>query len=322
MNLDKVVEAINQHDSFVILGHKNGDSDSYGGGFALAQILNKMNKSSAVMLEKDFPDNLSFLFNYFTGDMIYQTDTKYDALIILDVSDMSRVCSKETAEDFIKQSKKVIHLDHHTLGDLANIASVSFVDQDACATSEIIYNLAAKLEIEINKNIATCLLTGIVGDTGSFENQNSTASSFNVAASLMNKGARLRVIVSNAFENKEIADLKLWGLALERLYYNPVYKTAITYITKADLDKLSLDYEVISGVVNYLNSIKSAKMVVLITEDSIGTVKVSLRTRDNNMDVASLARQLGGGGHVKASGISMPGKINILKNGFITIGQP
>ncbi len=297
------------------MGHIGGDADCYGSLFGLKLGLESIGKKVDIISTEDFPESLDFLFFYFPGEIADRYIPGADLFIALDASDVSRLASPEIAKQYKTEGTKIILLDHHTKGDMQEFADIPYTDTTACSASEIAYHLLVELDTKIDKNCATCLLAGIIGDTSSFQNQNTTKECFAVSSDLMKRGARQRTIVNNMFAGKEVDTLKVWGLAMERLSINKQFGIVSTYLTYKDIDRFGLSAEATSGIVNFLNSIKDAKAVMLITEQELGTIKVSLRTRDEHVDVAKIARQLGGGGHVKAAAFSIPGSLKMLTEG-------
>jgi len=312
MKLTEIVKQVRNSSHIALMGHVGGDSDCYGSLFGLKMGLETLGKKVDVISTEDFPESLDFLFFYFPGEISDKYVPGADLAIFIDAPEVKRLVAPEIAKQYKAEGTKIIQLDHHLKGDLTDFADISFVDTQACAASEIVFDLLQELEVNIDKNIATCLLAGIVGDTSSFQNQNTTKECFAASSELMKRGARLRTIVSNTFGGKEVDTLKVWGLAMERLSVNERLHAVSTYLTYEDIEKFGLSPEATNGIINFLNSIKDAKMVMLITEREKGTIKVSLRTRDEHVDVAKIARQLGGGGHVKAAAFSIPGSLKTL----------
>ena len=312
--LAAIAELVKNSKRIAIMGHIGGDTDCYGSAFGLAAALEKINKLVKVVSESEFPDTLDYLFFYYTGEVVTAVES-VDLLILLDSSDVARLSNPEIAKNLKQAGVKTVLLDHHVHGDLQKFVDIAVSDDTACSTSEIVFQLIETMDIEIDKNIATCLLAGIVSDTSSFQNQNTTKECFAVASELMKRGARLASIVNHTFGGKEVDVLKVWGLAMERLTVDKQSGVVSTYLTHNDILSYGLSTEAISGIVNFLNSVKGARIVMLITEEEQGTIKVSLRTRDAHIDVARLTRQLGGGGHVKAAGFSFSGSLKILTGG-------
>jgi phosphoesterase RecJ-like protein len=177
--------------------------------------------------------------------------------------------------------------------------------------AEMGYYLLKDLNIEFDRSIATALLTGINTDTSSFQNQNTSGLSLEISSDLMLHGARLGFINKKIESATTINKLKLIGTAFNRLSFSTKYKTAVSYLTYKDFEETGMTGALSnSEVVNTLNQIKGAKMVMFIAEQEPGMIHVSFRTRDKDVDVAKIAQFLGGGGHVKAAGFTFEGKIS------------
>ncbi len=305
--VEHICKAVKKSKKVAIMGHKDGDGDYYGSAFALSLGLEKIGKHNYIVSNEDLPDNLEFLFSFYNGEISSVLESDVDLLIVLDCSDKKRTVMPEVVDLF--KLKEIVLIDHHTKGDLLRLADVSWVNSSFCSASEMVFHLLKELDVEIDKNIATCLLTGIETDTSSFQNQNTTKECFFVASELMARGARLKTIISNTFGGKPIDNLKIWGLAIDRIRMNKRINAIISYLTYEDMKKYEISGEALSGIANFLNSIKGAKIFVFLTEEEKGIIRVSLRTRDDNVDVSVLAKLLGGGGHVKASGFTVHGSI-------------
>jgi len=315
MKLTEIAKLVNSSKHIVLMGHKGGDSDCYGSLFGLKLGLETIGKKVDIISTEDFPEGLDFLFFYFPGEISGKYIPGVDLVILLDAPVISRLVSPEIAQQYKDAGVKTVQLDHHVQGDLLEFVDVSYINDKACSVSEIVFNLLNELGVTIDKNIATCLLAGIVGDTSSFQNQNTSGECFSISSELMKKGARLRTITNNLFGGKEVDALRVWGLAMERLSVNKKLGIVSTFLTYEDINKFGLSNESTGGIVNYLNSIKGARIVILLMEQEKGVIKVSLRTRDEHVDVAKLARQLGGGGHIKASALTFPGSLKMLTEG-------
>jgi phosphoesterase RecJ-like protein len=308
-NKQKIAQIITQSQSIVIMGHVSGDGDSFGSAIGLKLALEKIGKKAEVVAEDGLPLHLEFLYEYFNFPIrdCFQADC--DLIVGVDWSEVQRAACSEMVKEAQKSGIKVAIVDHHTAGRFIEKADCAWVDPKACATAELVMELIQELNIPIDKNIATALMTGIETDTSSFQNQNTTNSCFLAGSTLMRYGARLQNIKKGINADRTVEVLKLWGIALSRLSFSDKYKAAITYLTYQDAVNLGLSTKSINGPTNFLNSIKGAKIVLMMTEEEPGMIKVSLRTRDEHVDVSKLARLVGGGGHVKASAFRFAGDI-------------
>jgi phosphoesterase RecJ-like protein len=318
-NSSELLKIICDAKKIAVIGHKDSDGDFYGSAFGLKLGLEKIGKKVKILSNENLPEALEFLYFYYNGDISADFVADIDLLIILDTSDKIRTTLPDFVDKYKESKIKILLIDHHTQGDLANIADLSLIEPKSCSVSEMIFNILEELNIELDKNIATCLLTGIETDTSSFQNQNTTKECFFVASRLMAKGARLKTIINNTFGGKPVDMLKIWGLAIDRVYFHKKYNTVISYLGYDDIKKYGISGEALSGIANFLNSIKGAKMFVFLTEEEKGFIRVSLRTRDDKIDVSSLAKILGGGGHMKASGFSFSGYLRVCNEDSATI---
>lgn len=308
VNSKEISELLKQAKSVALFGHILPDGDCYGSVFALKIALESAGKQAFSYISDDVPEYLSFLEDY--KSLKSQKDfSSADLVIILDSSDIKRTENNDALYEYKKTGAKICLIDHHTLGDFVDFVDFLWQDAKKSSTSEMVLEILKEMDLDIKKEAATLLLTGIETDTSSFQNQNTTAESLEAGAFLMSKGARYTRIITNTFHAKDMDTIKLYGLILERLVYNKKYGTIVGYLTQEDAKELKIEGDISTGIANYLNTIEDAKMIVFITEVEEGILKVSLRTRDEKVDVSTLARKLGGGGHIKASGFTIRGKI-------------
>ena len=313
----EISELLRKAKSVAILGHILPDGDCYGSVFALKIAMESIGKRVFSYISDEVPENLSFLEDY--ESLKSQKDfCSADLAIVLDSSDIKRTENHDFLYEYKKTGVKICLIDHHTLGDFIDFVDYIWQDTGKSSTSEMVLDILKEMDLEIRKEVATLLLTGIETDTSSFQNQNTTAEALEAAAFLMSKSALHTRIINNTFHTRDMDTIKLYGLILERLIYNEKYGVIIGYLTQKDAKELGVEGDFSTGIASYLNTIEDAKMIIFITETEDGILKVSLRTRDERVDVSALARALGGGGHVKASGFTVRGKI-VVENGQIQI---
>lgn len=314
----QIAEEIKKARKVAVFGHVLPDSDCYGSVFGMKIGLESIGKKVFAYLDVRVPYDLVFLKDY--GDILVEKEAKeVDLVLIFDTSSVDRVESNNILNAYKQKGIPIFLVDHHLEGDLAEYSDFVWEDSKMSSTSEMALSILKDLNVPIKKDLATFLLTGIEGDTGSFQHQSTTKESMEAAAYLLSKGARFRSVVDNAVNSKRDLDiLKLYGLAMERIIYNKEYGVITTYLTLEDMKKFGLNGESPSGVINFLNIIEGAKILVTITEMEGGNLKISLRTRDEKVNVQKLASFLGGGGHIKASGFTTKGKIE-LKDGKVKI---
>ena len=153
--------------------------------------------------------------------------------------------------------------------------------------------------------MATQLLLGLYTDTGSFMHQNTTPESYFAAADMIDLGANISKIAKNVFHAYEFKTLKLWAKVLKNLHITSD-GAAIVGVEREDYESIGAKRSDLEGVIDFINSIPEARYAVILSEDEKGNVKASFRTRQPDVDVKALAEKFGGGGHVKASGFTLP----------------
>ena len=312
--ISKVISRINNCEKVLIITHENPDGDALGSSLALAKSLKQIEKNVDIVCIDDIPLAFQFLpeIKYIKKDFLFGD---YDIAIILDCGDLKRTGFPERLREIkLKDRKKIINIDHHPKNDLHKIANINLIDYNSSSTSEIIYEIIQQIEqIEINKEIATCLLCGLYTDTGAFKHSNTTPKVLKISAELLKCGARLKKITESITNGKSISALKLWGIVFSRIQKNEEFKIISSFIREKDLVDCHATHHDLSGVVNMINSIPNTNVAILFSEIGDGKIKASIRTEKDNVDASRLAEIFGGGGLKKASGFTIDGKL-ICKN--------
>lgn len=306
---NKVIGKLKAHDKILIMIHENPDGDTLASASAMYLVLKKMGKNPSMVCKDKVPRPFQFLpeMNKIKEDFLFGD---FDIMLAIDCGDIRRTGFDERLKDFAKKKRKVlINIDHHPKNDLHKIANLNLIDYNASSTSEIIWELLQKMEVEIDKEIATAILTGLYTDTGGFKHSNTTEKTLEIASELLKHGARIKAITKNVSLNKTVPAMRLWGIALTRLHKHSEFKIVSSVITKEDLKKCEATYDDLAGVVNLINTIPDSKAAILFYEIDDGKIRASIRTENEKVDVSRLAKIFGGGGHKKASGFTVEGKL-------------
>lgn len=232
---------------------------------------------------------------------------KFDCIFVLDSPDLERLGQIYNQEAELFYETPIINIDHHAGND--HFGRVNWVELTATSTAEILVAMTESLSREknlIDSDIATCLLTGITTDTGSFQNGNTTPKSFTVAAQLIAAGARQQEIVQNIFKTKPLSTLKLWGRVLSKIQEDEAHRFVWSSVTSEDMLQEGAEAEETSGVVDeLLKTVPGVDFALLLSERK-GGVHGSLRGIEKGINVADIARQFAGGGHELAAAFYLP----------------
>lgn len=307
-SFNKLKQILEEKKRFALVCHVDPDGDAIGALSALSASLEDRGKEPFPVCFDPVPPIFQFLLS---GKTISRSlPEKFDALILLDNGDRRRTGFPDEIPE-IKRNLPVINIDHHPKNDLWRMAIINYTDSSASSTCELLYRIFTGLQWEITPDIATSLLAGIFYDTGGFRHSNTSRIVLDTVADLLKKGARLKKITEKLENDRPFSLLKLWGIALDRLKFNEEFGISVSVLTRSDIEGVRAREEEISGLVNLLNSASESRASLLLYESERGKIKGSLRTDRDDIDLAQLAGVLGGGGHKKAAGFTLEGKIEI-----------
>jgi phosphoesterase RecJ-like protein len=316
----EILDEIDRADHVMLVMHRNPDGDTAGSCLAMAHYLETIGKPHTCFCVNELSPTFRFLpgrHKLTTDPIHWQPDLrKFDLLIVFDAGDLKHAGIADYV-DALTPDFRIINIDHHATNQ--QYGHHNLVVTTASSTCEIVHDLLASVDA-LNKDIATCLMTGLVTDTGCFTNLATTASAIDTASKLLQRGVNLKNITSSTMQNRSISALKLWGRALERLTKTEA-GLVVTVITRQDIADCGADNDAVEGVANFLNSLDDsgdAKAVLVLTERENNEVKGSLRTTHPLIDVSKIATLFGGGGHKKAAGFSVRGTI-VQKDGRFEI---
>jgi phosphoesterase RecJ-like protein len=304
-------------ENILLVSHKNPDGDALSSGCALMQYLRQLNKNHIAYCATPISKNLNFLPHaeyYITNPQIL-TNNQFDLIIVLDSGDLLYA----GLDEFLKKldyAPIVVNIDHHATNEFYGHHNLVF--SNAASTTEVLYSFFKINKIAIDKYIATCLLTGIIADTAYFSNPATTAQSLKIAAELLRLGGNLNLIQGWTVKNRTVRGLKIWGQVLSRLYKNEKYDIISTILTADDLigTEAAGAAEEVEGIANFLNNLGEGRIVLLLKDKGDGIIKASMRTTNPKIDLSALAKMFGGGGHAKAAGFSVKGKLIETENGW------
>lgn len=233
----------------------------------------------------------------------------FDLIITADVPELARLGRLFEANPSLFYERPVINIDHHA--DNAGFGTVNLVDVTAASSTELVARLFAALPGGMDladEDTATLLLTGIITDTGSFQNSNTTPRSLDLAAELIERGARQQEIIHHVFKTKPLSQLKLWGRVLEKIQFDPEHRLVWSEITAEDLQATGATDEEAGGIIDELmTNAPGAEIALLLKQNHVGT-RGSIRTTTPAVNAIEIAAPFGGGGHTRAAGFVVRGQ--------------
>jgi len=311
-HFDQANELLRHARRVVVVAHQKPDGDTIGAATGLLAYLRGAGKAA----EGFCVDPIPVQYRYLPMTERFHTDPSVlgmaDLVIVNDAGDLSYA----GIQDIIGGSGRrptIVNIDHHKVN--AMFGEVNIVDASASSTAEVMHGFLHHIGATIDRDIATALLTGIVFDTGNFTNPATSVRSLAVASALLNRGARLTEISGNITKNKPVDALRVWGTVLDRLKFDPRFGIASTAIFLDDVHAHGIDEEHVGGISNFLNKFLDVEVVLVLKEVPGGKVNGSFRTA-STIDVSEVAAALGGGGHKRAAGFTIPGRIEEMEHGW------
>jgi phosphoesterase RecJ-like protein len=298
--LKEVLNHIERRSRFLLTSHARPDGDAVGSALACCQILRSMGKHADVVLHDGVPRIYQPLPFADTVVRAVSIEGNYEAAIILECDSIQRTRLEGLENRFL------ISIDHHVSG--RPFANVNWIDPKAVATAEMVYRLAREAGVKISPEIATCLYTAVLTDTGSFMFEGTNEHTFALARELVLAGADAAHCARNVYFGHSTAKMRLLGAALSNLHREG--PLAWIWVTRDQMERFVAKEEDCEGLVNYALSIQDVEVAVFFRELPDGRFRVSLRSK-GQMDVAAVAERFGGGGHACASGCSIDGPLSV-----------
>ncbi|WP_010491242.1 DHH family phosphoesterase [Paenibacillus elgii] len=297
---------IREQDDFLVVAHVQPDGDAAGSTFAVAWMLQSLNKRFTLINEGRIPDKFMYMAGPHTVIEYVKTppERKFVAVISVDCADFGRIGL--VSECFVPE-RKLLNIDHHATND--GFGTVNLVRSDAAATVEVLYDLALELNLEFTPELNDCIYTGLLTDTGGFRYSNTTPKVMQIAADMLARGVKGYELAERLLETMTLGQVSLLKRSLNTLSFAHDNKVAWLSVTLDDLSATDASSEDMDGLVNYARNVEGVEVGMLFKEKEPGIVKVSFRS-GGLADVAALAQKFGGGGHVKAAGCTIRGSMS------------
>jgi len=304
--MTKLEQMLEEASSVVILGHVNPDGDCMGSCLAMYRYAKKRKPGADIRVcLKNFPEKFSYLYGF--GDIQEEVrEESFDLCICLDCSDKERL-GEFTA--YLETAQNSICVDHHVTN--TGYAGENVVAAGASSTAEVLYGQLS--EELVDKEIAECLYTGIIHDTGVFRFSSTTAKTMDIAGKLMGMGIDFTRIVDDTFFKKTYLQSQILGRALMECIRFMDGRCIFTVVKSQDMEFYGVGPKDLDGIVDHLRTIEGVECAIFMYEIDSHVYKVSMRS-NNVVDVSKIAAYFGGGGHVHAAGCTMSGSIHDVVN--------
>jgi phosphoesterase RecJ-like protein len=293
-----------ENKSILITGHINPDGDALGASLAFKIILNELGYESDVCfdIKGTVPSNL----NHLPLNLISEnTKEQYDSIYVFDCGNPQRLGKLESLS---QTASEVVVVDHHidpSFGD------IQIIDSTAASTTQVLYREIKKHNYKISKDVANCLMTGLITDTGRFQYSNTDSEVFIIASELMKSGADLTKISENIYGSVSFNAMKLQSEIIKRIKLFANQSLVVSYVLQEDYKKYNIDESELDFLIDSIRLVKESNIALLLKEQQDKSFKGSLRSR-NKIDVQLVASKFGGGGHKAASGFSSSQTMEVI----------
>jgi bifunctional oligoribonuclease and PAP phosphatase NrnA len=308
--MQEAIKEIKAAKTVILFTHRDPDGDAIGTMIALYIALTGLGKKVQMFSSDPVPEMYKFLPHSKKVMLKLPKNSKFDLAVVVDCGGIERIDGKFNVRDIVK---RIVNIDHHP--DNTRFGDVNYIE-GISSVSEIVYKLLCKMKVKITKEIAECLYTGIMTDTGNFRYDYTTADTFEVAQRLIRAGAELSKIAMNVYETKTLPSVRILGAAMYNLESSKSGHVAWTVLSQKTMDDVGAKSEDLTGLVDNIRSIKDVEVAILFREEEDG-IKVNFRSKFK-VNVSKIAGRLGGGGHVRASGALLQGTLENAKKKVLT----
>jgi len=310
--LSQVVELIEKKDRFAITSHVRPDGDSLGSSLGLYWLLRALDKDVEVIMRDPAPHSYQKLPGTDAVRVTPTVDRQYDAVFVIECSDIDRPGLIDLEKQF------VVNIDHHSTTEL--FGTINWIDSTASAVGEMIYNLCKATGVRVTTEIAECVYTALLTDTGSFHYSNTTELTFKIASELVRIGVRPAKTAEAIFGNYQWPKIELLSQVLATAKRDDTGHVAWMQQTLVMQNQTNASEEDADGFVNFPLAVGEVDAVALLKECAPGVYRTSLRSK-GDVNVAKVAEQFGGGGHRNAAGCTLKGNLDEVEKQLVPLLQ-
>jgi phosphoesterase RecJ-like protein len=311
---EQIGEVLRAHQSFVLLSHVRPDGDAIGSQLALGFSLMAMGKSVRLINEDGLPENLAFLPGSELIESPPAAPLEVEVAVALDTATKPRL--GDAALHAASKAHLWLNIDHHISNP--KYGDLNLIDATSPATGEILYDLITALDLPLPPETRDAIYVAVSTDTGSFQYPSTTARTYEMAADLVRRGLDVGTINSKTYDEHPFRRLELMRAMLNTLERSPDGVVAHWELREETRVGLALRPEDSEGLIDVIRAIRGVRLAVFFEELPDGKVRVSMRSKDRELDVCKIASAFGGGGHALAAGIRMMGPFDEAKQLVLT----
>ncbi|MFO1498114.1 MAG: bifunctional oligoribonuclease/PAP phosphatase NrnA [Verrucomicrobiota bacterium] len=300
--IDRILEGIRASETICVVGHIRPDGDCIGSQLGLSLALLNQGKKVACWNQDPIPQKLAFL----DTRKLMEPPTagrQFDCIIATDAASLERV---GTVAECIQERKLFINIDHHKSN--TRFADVNWVSPREPSTGELIFKLLKAANWPIDAAISDCLFTAVSTDTGSFQYPTTRPSTYNVAGELVKRGANLARICDEVYQSYPLSRVRLLKLLYNRFRLTHQNQIAYFWLKKEDFARTGADTSDSEGLIDHIRAIDPVVIACVFEELEPELTRISLRSKDEKVDVNEVAKTFGGGGHKAAAGARIAGR--------------
>ncbi len=294
-----------EHNHFLVVSHIQPDGDAISSTCAMGWILNQLQKTYVLVNENDVPQKLQFLKG--ANAIIPHGNTPlnqvFDAVIAVDCADFFRIGS---VADVFSEQAHILNIDHHPTND--RFGQTHLIKDDAAATAEILYDLIQTMKLELDQDVAECIYTGLLTDTGGFRYASTSPKVMRIASELLTYGVKGNQLAEHLLEKLSYSHIQLLKQCLATLSFSEDRQISWMSVTQQIAETTGASNEDFEGLVNYPRNIEGVEVGMLFKQTEADCVKVSFRSA-GKADVSLIAKSFGGGGHIRAAGCTIRGSL-------------
>jgi phosphoesterase RecJ-like protein len=300
--IERILEGIRGSETFCVVGHIRPDGDCIGSQLGLSLALLGQGKKVCCWNQDPIPQKLAFLDSRkLMGPP--EPGHHFDCVIATDSASLERL---GTVADFIKDRKLFINIDHHRSN--TRFADINWVSPHEPSTGELIFRLLKAADWPIDPAISDCLFTAVSTDTGSFQYPTTRPDTYCVAGELVERGADLARICDEVYQSYPLSRVRLLKLLYNRFRLTHQNQIAYFWLKKEDFARTGADPADAEGLIDHIRAIEPVVVACVFEQIEPELTRVSLRSKDERVDVNEVARQFGGGGHKAAAGARIAGR--------------